>query len=187
MINMLSLRSFRLATTTGHVVHFKANTPTPVPDAAVQAAMNAGCVPVDKEDQPFIDDLNRVKIEFVGNMRKSLIFLAMDVLSRENSPKNFDGGGRPKTEVLTERLGFDVPAKERTAVWQDYMTAKNGGGEFQLHSEAEAAMECITATDLEELRTLAVTNGFTAEQTNGLSSRDLRTLLLSKFSGIAAG
>lgn len=184
MIEMISLRTFTLSTTKGHCVRFEANVPKPVPEIIVQDAMNAGCVPAKESDRPFVDDMRTARVEFVGNMRRSLIYLAVDVLARENNQKNFDGGGRPKVSVLNERLGFDVPAQERTNIWQEYLSAKAAGAEPGLHPEAETVMEIISAEDLTELRHIAMQSG--VELAEGLSTRDARKTLLAKFSGIAA-
>lgn len=188
MIKMVSLRTFLLRTTTGHMVQFQANVPRDVPEAVVQDAMAVGCVPVDSDDAPRIDNMARAKTSFQGDLRRSLIYLAMDVIARGNNSKDFDGGGKPKVSVLTERLGFDTTAAERTSIWQEYLSSKNQGADgYMLHPDSEMVMEIIGAEDAEELRQLAVQAGVDPKSFEGMPTRDVRKILLAKFSGVSAG
>lgn len=166
-------------------MHIVANAINMVPDAIVQEAMNAGCAPISDEDQAFIDEQGNAKVEFVGNMRRSLIWLAIDVLVRENNSKNFGGGGAPSKKVLSDRLGFDIAAKELTVIWQEYNTTKSQGLEPSLHPEAPQAMEVLGAEDGEELRALATEFGVAPSAIEGLSTKEIRRTLLAKFSGIS--
>lgn len=187
MPQMLSLRKFRLETTTGHVVLFEANTPRFVPDAAVPEAMKAGCVPAESADIPFYDDLSRAKVEFQGDIRKSMLYLAIRVIAERNDPKEFDGGGVPKHEVVSARLGFDVSRQEVLDVFQQYLQAKSEDREFGLHPQAQNILRVIEAETKAELVELAKEFGVEEKQAKGLSVRELRKFLLTKFNGIATG
>ena len=187
MPEMLSLRTFRLASLSGHVVQFEANTPRRVPEEAVAEAMAKGCVPVDQADIPFYEDLTRSKVDFQGDLRKSLIFLAAQAVAKENNVKNFDGGGIPRASVISERLGYDVTAKEVLPVYQLLLQVKNGESEFVVHAKAEHVMRVVEASERAELLLLADEFGIDEKKAKGLQSRELRKLLLTKLNGAALG
>lgn len=184
---MISLRALRLATKTGHVIRFEANTPRAVPDSAVQEAMAAGCAPANPQDAPFLDDLSRTKVEFHGDLRRSTIFLALTSIAEKNNAKEFDGGGTPKVEVVSARLGYEVTRKEVNDLYQQFLSSKNVGQDFALHPQAQNIMRVIEADSKGELIELAIEFGVEEKKANGLTVRELRKLLLAKFSGVAAG
>ena len=187
MPEMISLRAFRLASTTGHVIEFEARTPRYVPEAAVPEAMAAGCVPADDAAIPFYDDLSRAKVEFQGDIRRSMIYLAVKMIAEANVTKEFDGGGTPKTAVISDRLGFEVSRKEVVDVYQQYLSAKADGREFALHPQAQNILRVIEAETKDELIALAEEFDVDGAKAKGLVVKDLRKLLLVKFSGIAVG
>jgi hypothetical protein len=184
MIEMISLRTFRLATTKGHVVQFKAKEPRMVPDEIAADAMAQGCMPTNEADAPFIDDMSRASVEFQGDIRRSVLLLAVETIAKLNEPRNFTGAGTPKAKVLSERLGFDVTPTEVTAVWQEYMGAKNQGIELPMHPQAKNVIAVIDAEDRETLHALAAQFNIPKDRLEGLSSRDARRLLLTKFHGL---
>jgi hypothetical protein len=184
-IEMISLRTFRLATTKGHIILFKAKEPRPVPNDAVTDAMAAGCVPTHPDDAPLFEDLAKAKVEFQGDLRRSIIFLAMEVIAKENNSKQFTAGGRPKTAVMVDRLGFELTDSEIGAAWQDYMTVKGSGDDVQLHPNAIEVMKVLGADSLEGLRAIARQQNINSKELEGVSVRDLRRVLLVKLSGVA--
>jgi hypothetical protein len=183
MPKMLSLRSFRLATLTGHVVQFVANEPKDVPDAVVKYAMEAGCVPVNKEDVPYYDDTRKIDVEFQGDIRRSIIWLVIDAIATENDPKKFDGGGLPKHEVICDRLGYTVARDEIRTIYQLYLGAKQNNREFVLHPAAQNVRRVVDAESKAELLELAAEFGLEEAKIKALSSRDLRKTMLQKFGG----
>lgn len=185
MPKMHSLRSFRLETTTGHVIEFEAKVPVFVPDAAVPDAMAAGCVPVDTSEIPFQEDLSRSRVEFVGDVRKSMLYLAVERLIAKNDPKTFDGGGNPKTAPVSDMLGFEVNRAELLAVFQLYLSSKNDNRPYTLHPSAPQIINVLEASDKAELIDLADEYGIPSEKAKGLQVRDLRKMILVKLSGVA--
>ena len=184
---MVSLRSFLLSTTKGHMVRFESNVPTEVPESILQEAMAAGCVPANKEDAPFVYDLTRSVVEFQGDARRSTIFLAVKSLAEENDSANFDGGSYPKQEVVADRLGYPVSSAEVRDIYQQYLSAKSSGEAFVLHPQAQNILRVIEATSKGELIELSEEFGVDVKRAKGMTVRDLRRLLLTKFSGNAAG
>lgn len=183
---MVSLRSFRLATRHGHIITVVAKQPFNCPFAAVQDAMQAGCVPYKLEDAPFLDDLGRAKAEFTGDLRRSLVLLAIDSLVKENKAKNFEGNGAPKVTVLSDRVGFDITKDERTRLYREYHSLRSNNEELQVHPQAELVQRVIDADTREELTQLFPDVGINSRQVQGTSTRDLKKLMLSKFSGLLA-
>ena len=187
MPQMISLRTFRLATVHGHVLRFTAKEPLEVPESFVSDAMKAGCALVDPEDQPFIDDLTRSKVEFPVDVRKSIIFLAVKSVAESGNVKLFDAGGFPKKDVIEKKLGHTVANDELRDIYQQYMGIKQNGGEYPLHESAPNILKVIEAETNKELQELAVEFGVDPEKSKGLSVKDLRRLLLHKFSGTHVG
>ena len=186
MPNMKSLRTFTLSTTLGHTVRFEAEHPTYVAPAAVPAALEAGCVMCDAADTPFFDDLTKANVEFVGDIRQSIIYLAIDRVATKNDPKDFDGSNYPKAKVLADMLGFDVVPAEVAPLYQQYLNLKQDGKEFPLAPQAHDVQAVMDAVSKAELLLIAEEQGVDAAKAKGLSARDLRKLLMVKLSGVAA-
>ncbi|NLA67481.1 MAG: hypothetical protein GX856_04420 [Gammaproteobacteria bacterium] len=184
---MTSLRTFRLASTTGHVIRFQAKVPTFVPDAAVPEAMAAGCVPVDEADVPFYEDLSRAKVEFNGDVRKSMLFLAVKTLTLKNDYKNFDAGGNPKVKPVSEMIGFEVNRQELLDIFRIYQQSVAENVDYPLHPAAPNILKVLEAEDKGELLELAEEFGVDKDKAKGLQGRDLRKLLLVKLSGVEVG
>lgn len=185
MPEFISLRSFRLGTTFGHVIQFEAKVPKNIPDNCVPAAMAAGCVPADESAIPFHEDLERARVEFTGDVRKSMIFLAVKAIAEKNDPKDFDGGGTPKLAVVKEALGLEISRKDLADVYQQYLTVTAEGQEYALHPAAPNILRVIEAGDKAELLELAEEFEVDGAKAKGLTVKDLRKLLLVKFSGVA--
>lgn len=183
MPDMISLRTFTLSTLHGHVVRFEANTPTFVPAVVVHDAMAAGCVPVNAEDTAKIEDDRAIKIEFQGDLRRSVLLLISKALAEENDTKNFSGG-TPTRKAVSDRAGFDAGAAEIRDAWRAYMHARKEGNPLETHPEAMNVLRVVEATTLGELISMAEEFGVDEARTNGLTARELRRLLLAKFSGI---
>lgn len=184
MPDMISLRKFNLPTTTGHMISFLPNIPVYVADAAVPAALAAGCVPADESQRPIFDDLARTRMEFSGDIRKSILHMAIAEVMEENDIKKFDGSGQPKPEIISDRLGFPVLKDERRIAWELYVAAKKEGIEVPLHKDAAKVLEIVDAETKAELLILAEDCGVPTAQAKGLTVKDLRKLLLARFSGL---
>ena len=179
-VEMISLRTFRLSSTSGHVIPFEANKPRMVPAAVVQEAMAAGCAPTSSDGLPVIDDATKVKQGMQGPLRDSLIKLAIKRLIDENNVKSFDSAGMPKVEVLQDILGIDIAAKERTKLYREVVSATAAGEDIVLQAGAEGVLKVMDATSKSDLLALANDIGVPAEDVKGLSSRELRSLLIAR-------
>lgn len=182
---MLSLRTFRLETTMGHIIEVKGKEPTYIPPECVDEAAKRGMTYVDNADANVYDDLSRSKADVHGELRKSILFLAVKSVAADNNAKDFTAGGLPKTAVIEGRVGFEVTAAEIRDVYQIYQSTATGNGDFALHPQSQNLMKVIEATTKDELDLLAVEFGIDGDKAEALSSRDLRRLLMTKFAGVA--
>ena len=180
---MVSLRSFRLASLSGHVLQFEANKPRPVPQDAVREAMTAGCVPVDKADAPVYDDSNAPKFDFESDVRKSLIYLAIDAVAADNRTSDFDAAGMPKQRVVMDRVGFEVQGAEIVEVFRERSAALSEGRDFVLHESAPNLIRVVQATTVGELKELAKEFERDPTELTGKSLRDAKRILVSAFAG----
>jgi len=193
MPNMISLQKFRLASTSGHVVNFEASIPGQEPKPvfvhpdAVREAMNRGCIPVDTAGIPVQDDTSKAKVEFRGTLRQSMLLMLMQRLVTENNAKNFDSGGAPRLDILSKLLGFDIDPKERKLVWQQFQTASSQGDDLVLHEHAKQVLDILDAQSKSDLLLVANELGVPHEEVAGLSLRDLRAKLLTRYSGLTNG
>lgn len=185
MPNMVSLRSFRLASLCGFVTFVEAKVPFLCPDTAVAQAMKEGCVPESEADIPFHDDKTPVKRDFHGDLRKSMLHLAIASIMREGNVKDFNAGGIPKVEVVSDRLGVEVGLKELQATYREYTGLKAKGEEYAVLPEASNLMRVIDATTSAELLKIAEEFGEDPKKYDGLTQRGLRRALLGRFAGVA--
>jgi hypothetical protein len=187
---MHSLRNFRLASTSGHVVVFSAGKPTFVPDAAVQEAMKNGAAPVNADELPFFEEQGRAKVDFAGDARRSILHLAISEIVAENNIKEFDGSGSPSVTAVEKRVGFDVTKEEVVNVFREYHAFKSEGREYVLHPAAANILKIVRAEGKRDLLDLAAefVTDFEANKANytGLDAKALRKTLLVRLSGVAA-
>lgn len=184
MPKMISLQNLRLDTVEGAVLRFKPNVPTYVPPRAVAAALAKGCAHVDEKDRTFHEDMSRARVDFSGELRQSLLFLAVNSLMEKNNPKDFDGGGVPLAAAVTDLVGFDVAGSEMPPIHQLWHQVQDGA-EFTLHENANQVQNVMEASSKAEL--LEIAKGLELEdaEVKSLNVKPLRKLLLTKLSGYA--
>ena len=181
MIMMESLRSFTLRTLKGHAVRFVARIPRPVPKIIAQEAMAQGCAPVNKEEIPFIDDMGKAKIEFDRNMRRAILFIALDALCTENDTTKFSGSGCPKESIIEEMTSIPIQKKELGKLMDEYRNCKSTGSELPSHPRANEVYAIVQAENKDDLLELAKEAGYPVDKAAGLVSKDLRRMLISKY------
>lgn len=184
---MKSLRKFRLASVTGHIVHFTPDEHVMVPPEAVQEAMAAGCVPIDADEAAKFDDNGRAKVDFAGELRKSILYLVLKSIAKENDTRKFDAGGVPKAGVIEGVTGLTIGKAEIAAVWRDYLTISSDGGDAALHPSAANVLRVLDAESPMELSELGKEFGVEDAEMQGMSMKELRRKLLSRLGGNAAG
>lgn len=183
MPKMVSLRDFRLASLSGHVVVFEARTPRDVPAAAVEDALAAGCAMVNPNETPDFDDMTRQKFDLESDLRQSVIYLVCADLVEKNRPVDFDGGGMPREGVVSNILNFEVGKKELADVWQAYLTAKSEGRVYGVHESAADVLRIIQAENKNDLLEIAADLEIDLDQFDGKQTKTIRTALLKTFRG----
>lgn len=186
MIKMKSLRAFRLASTTGHVKRIVVGE-NDVHDDLVKDAMAAGMVPVDAKDATYHEDKSKAKVDFTGDVRASILHLALKSVAEENDMAKFDAGGSPKVAVINEMLGMQIGKKELNEGYQQYLTIKSEGGDFVLHANSPNIIRVLEAESGKELKALGEELGYDQKKLEGQSEREMRRLLLVKLSGNSTG
>lgn len=184
---MKSLRKFRLASVTGHIIHFTPNEHVMVPPEAVQEAMAAGCVPVDADEAAKFEDDGRAKVDFAGELRKSILYLVLKSLAKENDTRKFDAGGVPKSSVIEGITGLTVGKAEVAAAWRDYLSITAAGEDVVLHPSAANVLRVLDAESPIELVELGKEFAVAEAEMQGMSMKELRRKLLSRLGGNAVG
>ena len=110
-----------VATTKGHTISFKKGVPTHVPYGVYDEVQAAGAVPVDE----LPDDSAKAVQEPQGGERDELIAMAIEEIVLRNNPKDFTAAGVPHVKTLESKLGFQIDAHERDAVWTKFNAVKD--------------------------------------------------------------
>ena len=189
LVPMISLKTMEVISTLGHSVRFVGSPKglaephiTNVHPAIVQECLAKGAMVVDSGDQPFIDENAKIKAAFApGELRTSIVFLVMQRMKEQNNAKLFTSGGIPKAEVVSQMLGFDVTDKEMKTLWQQFQSAVNGDKELDVDPRAKLALDVMDAANVDELKMVASEMNVPTDETDGLTTKDLKQLLLSKF------
>lgn len=181
---MKTLQNLRLETTEGAILRFKANEPKYVPPRAVSAATAKGCVMVDEKDRTFHEDLQRSNVDFSGELRQSLLFLAVKSTMEKNNVKDFDGSGSPSAEAIEKLVGFSVATSEILPIYHLWHQVSEGA-DYQVHPDA-AQVQCVMeAANKSELQEIAAELGIEEKDYKPLTVKELHKLLLVKLSGYA--
>lgn len=114
-MKFVSLRSFTLPSTKGHVVRFEKGEPTFVPPALYAEAQAAGAVP--EEELPEAPAKSGTEAPADPADREKAISEAMTQMVVDGRRDDFTAAGLPHLRVLKQVLGWEVPAPERDAVW----------------------------------------------------------------------
>lgn len=119
-VEMMSLRTFTLRSTTGHCIRFERQKPTQVPGHLVAECIKNGCAPTSDLDLPAEDEVtNKQVVPPSGMERSDLIGAALENIIRENERDDFTSAGQPNIKRLEKRLGFDVNKQEVIPVWDE--------------------------------------------------------------------
>lgn len=181
---MKTLQNLRLETTEGSVLQFKADEPKYVPPRAVAAATARGCVMVDEKDRTYHEDMQKLSVDFSGQLRQSLLFLALDSVMKKNDPKQFDGSGVPTAESLGALVGFSVASSEVAPIYQLWHQVQDGA-DFEIHKDAEQVQRILEAEHKPELQELALEAGLDETFVKKSNMKDLRKAALIHLSGYA--
>lgn len=110
-----------VATTAGHIIAFKKDVPVFVPPAAVSEVMKLGAVPTSGDAGIADDDEVAPALVLDAETRKLKIVEAIEALVRNNNRGDFGADGKPHPKAISRAVGFTVDAKERNAIWTEFM------------------------------------------------------------------
>ena len=116
---------------TASVTHTEEGTPLH-PRFHRQAVME-GCLPlasfseVQESDQAVVASAGRDRKSMLRGCIADMVLAATEDATREK--EFFDGDGRPRTDVMSERLGFPIQTSERDAAWKEYAGDDDGNDE----------------------------------------------------------
>lgn len=129
---MKSLRAFRLATLSGHVIQVPANTPVHIPDGVMSQALAEGMVPTDEPiateavvptapppaEPPDLSDadLDDPVDEDEEPSVDALLEDAIRVVLERADPDDFKADGSPKANVVNAELPLHVDRVSATVV-----------------------------------------------------------------------
>lgn len=177
MIKMVCPRDYTLRTLHGHVIHFEAGVPTPVPESAYQEALAKNILPVkapDGETAAF----EMASAEITGSLRDALIFDAIRVIVTRNHTEDFTGGGVPKAAVIAAETGIAVGAPEMSRYWTRYKEIVANNDELPSHPNVELVRELQGLSTRKQLEAFAKDIGADLPNTKGKSLSELKAQLL---------
>jgi len=184
---VVSLRNFRLASTTGHCVVFEAGKPTLIPNSILAEAMEKGCATTDTLDANLIERIHgnsaRSRVQFSGGLRDSIIALFLQDFIAANNIKDFDAAGEVKHQVLSEAVGFDVHHEESQKIFRAVRSAEHSGEDLVIHKDAPVVKQIIEASNKADLELLLPHTKLKPTDTKGMQTRDLRKAMLASFAG----
>lgn len=184
MPEMISLLNLRVASTSGDVLVFKSREPVNVPAHMVALCASKGCALMTPELADIVDNTSRQPVDFVGDVRTSLLFLAAKAVAERNKASDFDSSGTPKAAIVSKRVGFDVGQPELRKVYEKFLDMQANGTAFTVHPTAVNAMRVIEAEDRADLADLGVELlGADKAELEAMQTKDLRAFLLKKLQG----
>lgn len=176
-IMMVCPRNYVLRTRIGHTIEFKANTPTPVPEAAYAEALSKNIVPVEVPDteKPHFE---LAHADITGTLRDALIYFAIDEITKRNNPEDFGGGGVPKAKLVSEMIGVSVSHTEVGKYWQNYRQMIANNEDLPMHPKMELVLELQALSSRQQMERFAADIDMPLPKTKGKGLRELKGMLL---------
>lgn len=112
-------RNYTLRTLAGRIINFNKGEPTWVTPECEKDALAIGAEPVDGPKN-ILGDEEVPEPELTAEERREAILKAYAVLEARNERGDFTGQGLPNTKALEVLTKFNVPTKERDALWLEY-------------------------------------------------------------------
>lgn len=184
MTKVISMRSFTLYTRKGHVVAFEGKKPKYIPNAILPEAMERGVVPVDEADIEAFDDRRKARVEFQGDLRRSVIALFIADIVDQNNARDFDAAGTPKYQELSKLAGFSVTQAEALEIFRAVEASRKSGEEPNIDPKALTVKRIIEADTNQDLLALLPETRLKHDDVSGMQTRDMRKAMLSTFSGM---
>ncbi len=178
---MVSPRDYTLRTTTGHVIHFKADEPTLVPDVVVNDALAVNILPTEGRVQRGESGAygpSSGAAAITGTLKDALILSTIEQLAKENDSHNFNAGGQPKLGVVNTMTGIRISGGELTKYWDRYREIKSTNSPMPRHPQLDRVQDLQTLTTRKQLLEYASEIDFPASEVNRVSVKDAKEKLL---------
>lgn len=107
-------RDLNLASTSGHAVAFKKDTPTFVPPPMWAEVKALGAEPTEDIPEDMLPPVSKAPTDQAE--RDAAIVEAIHALTLKNQREDFTAGGTPHLKPLSDFVGWTVSAKERDRV-----------------------------------------------------------------------
>lgn len=171
-------RDYTLRTTLGHIIFFKADEPTKVPEAVYHEALAKNILPceVPNGEKPNFD---MAEGRVTGPLRDALVFEAIQTLVKRNNSEDFTGGGMPKAASLTRESGVDVSGSEASNFWNRYKQIVAENTEFPTHPNVELVRELNGSSTRKQLEQFATDLGIDIRHLKGKSLAQVKSFLLT--------
>lgn len=105
---------------TGHVVSFRRDVETAVPDAVIPEAVAIGAERVDKKQGALVTDESDLPPPMADNVKDAKVMEAIKMMFERNVRGDFGGGGYPSHKVLSGLVGFEVDVRMRDRLWDEF-------------------------------------------------------------------
>ena len=116
-------RNYTLRSLHGHIINFKKDEKVSVPRKLVPEAIALGAELVEPRagDLPEGPTDPTPPVVLGGDERREKIFKAFKFVMDRGQRNDFTASGHPHAKALSVICGFDVDAKERDVLWQEYV------------------------------------------------------------------
>lgn len=127
-VTVVTLQNRRMATTSGHVIQFKRNTPKEIPRSILPDAMAIGATPVEQSDLP--EQPEPDKVPETSDERRDAILEAIGLLHERQERGDFTANGLPQIDKIEELSGVtNLHSQERDALWSEFQQSEGEGSD----------------------------------------------------------
>lgn len=178
---MKCARNFTLRSLSGHVITFKADEPTLVPDPCIDEALAVNIIPCEGKYAPEKGESSPRTMRVAAmpaELREALLLHAIDELYREGETKDFDGGGKPKAYSISGRAGLDISATERTKLWDKYRDLKADNADLPRPRNFELVADAQRMSSKADLVAYGADLGVPAEDMRGCTLREIKGMVI---------
>lgn len=119
-------RNYSMSTTTGHVIDFKKDEATWVPNVCISIAIGIGARPVDATiaEVDVLPAEVKASAPMTSEQKQKLFSDAFEKMLLRNNRGDFTASGLPHLKQLETLLGFPVSQQERDEYWDKYSASK---------------------------------------------------------------
>ena len=113
-------RNYTLRSTHGHIINFKKDVPVSVPVKLIPDAIAIGAVPTAEIPETGLPTDPSPPVILDAATRRANIKKAFKTVLERGQRGDFTASGHPHVRSLSQICAFEVDAKERDVLWQEY-------------------------------------------------------------------